>query len=611
MHPATAPAWRRLAPFLLAPVVILLIVLGLLAGFDPAALRPRIEHRLSKNWGRPVRIGAIRRLDHSPFHATVALEGVRVAQPAWAGRGDMIVLRTATLRLPILPTLFGRGGPDRIELDGLRVALVRIDASHANWKGLGSGGGSGGGLSHLLIRGGQITLDDRKRDHQLQASLSADDRGFRIVGGGTLLGHASTLSLIGAPVTRPGAWPFRVEYRSAIANFSLDGQADHPLDLGHYTVAARAWGDDLAHLDQIIEAGLPGTQPVSLTASVRHDRPDWTIRALKARIGHSDVQLKMSVKKREGRTLLDGDFVSNGFDFSDLASDAGKARAAAKRAAAGPRVVPDTKIDLTHLARTDGTLRYSIRRLLPSGAAVRSLGGTLKLDHGRLVADPLSVTLASGTIGGTASVDQRHGGPLLRLDLRLGGARLEDLLTHADVATGALTAYVRLAGRGKTVRAAIGRASGAIALVAQQGMIGRRAALFLGSDIGRALFEGGEQQTPLRCLIARFDAKGGTATAAPLLIDTGVARVDGAGTIDLSSEQLSLQLRGHPKLAHAISLGAPITITGPIADPHVEPPHVAKTVGTVFKLFGKLITGQSEAPVGDVDCVGEAGRALR
>ncbi|WP_116091574.1 AsmA family protein [Sphingomonas crusticola] len=592
-------------------ILALLLIIFLILSYGWAYLRGPLEQSLSRQFGRAVTVGALDRIDHGFLQADLRIRDIRVAQPEWAGGGDMIVIRSALVRLPIIPLMFGQARPHSLEVDGLTIALLRQDPLHANWKGFGGGGkGGGGSLQHLTIRNGLLTLDDRKRNHRFTAPFMADDQGLRLAGRGSLAGNPSTIALTGAALTGNKPWPFRFDYRSAIANGTLIGRADHPLDLGHFDARATAWGDDLRHLDLLIEAGLPGTQPVRLTANLRHDRADWAVRKLDLRLGRSALAGDVTVAKRDGRTRVDGNIVSTGLDFDDLASNEGLARAAAKRKAIGPRIFPDTAIHLEHMQRTDGTIDFDIKRLLfKQPSTFRALRGTLTLDHGVLTAKPLVATLGQGRLTGMARVRHQSGTPRLTLDLRVGNARLEAML--GDLASGALAARIHLEGSGRTVRAAIGQASGTIGVVGRNGAVNRRAALLLGSDAGRALFEDKSDKAALRCLIARFDMKGGIATAAPLLLDTDVSRTQGKGTINLATERLGLTLSGQPKLKHAVRLPIPIIVSGSLSEPKVVPQSVPKTVGTVFKLIGNAIAGPHVEPAPDADCAGLAAQALR
>jgi len=600
---------RRALISIVCAVAAIIFALLLVLTYGWAHLRKPLERRLSRELGRPVTIGALRRIDHTFFSPEIQIGNMHIAQPAWVGGGDMVIVRRATAQLPLLPLLFGQAHPRSILIDGLTVALVRRDAAHANWKGLPRTDYVGGSLQHVIIRNGVLTLEDQKRDHRFTAAIAADDRGLAIVGKGSLAGHDSTVRLIGSALVGQ-AWPFRMDYRSAIANVTLVGRADHPLDVGHFEGRAEGWSDNLQHLDLLIEAGLPATQPARGTLYVRRDRPKWTIKDLRLRVGRSNFEGDLAVTRMDGRTKLDGALTSTALDFDDLASDEELARGAAKRAALGPRMIPDTPIHLEHLQRTDGSIRFDIQRLLFKQPSVfQGIMTKLTLDHGVLTADPFFVRMAVGGISGFARVRHRTGTPLLTLDLKLRNARIEEPM--GDAASGPLAAQLRLEGSGRTIREAIARSNGTIGVVGGTGVINRRAALFLGADGGRALFEGKEQTTSLRCAIGHFGVKNGLATADTLILDTAVSRSDGSGTIDLGTERLALSLPGRPKLAHAVRLDVPVRLVGTLSQPDLEPKKVPKTIGTFFKLIGNAIGGDHREPAQDADCTGLAVQTLR
>jgi hypothetical protein len=214
-----------------------------------------------------------------------------------------------------------------------------------------------------------------------------------------------------------------------------------------------------------------------------------------------------------------------------------------------------------------------------------------------------------GHVSGFARVKHQSGAPVLTLDLKLTDARIEEAM--GDAATGPLAARLKLEGSGRTIRDALAHSNGTIGVVGGTGTINRKAALFLGSDAGRALFEDKSETTLLRCAIGHFAVKNGLGTADMLLLDTAVSRADGSGTIDLGSERLALDLPGRPKLEHAVRLDVPVHLVGTLSQPRIEPQHVPKTVGTFFKLIGDTLAGKHRDPAPDADCNGLALRALR
>ena len=611
----TPRRWRTVGFAVAGLFLSLLIAALILLSFGWTLLRKPLEQRLTASFHRPVMIGRIVRTDHGFFDATLAIENVRIGQEAWAGPKPMIEVQRAQVQLPILPLLTWQIRPHALEIDGLRVTLIRTDSAHASWKNMPGGGSGGGGksrLERLIVRDGLLVLADKKRDHFQTARFVADERGLRLAGRGTLIGHPVAMTLRGPSLAAPGKWPFRLTYRSDIANVLLDGVADKPLDIGHFGGTARAWGDDLQHLDLLVEAGLPGTAPVrALTATIRHDRPDWTVLAMTATIGRSDVTGHASIKKVDDRTLLDGAFVSNGLDFDDLANAKGRRIAAAKRAAAPDRRLPDTAIDLSHLMKTDGKFDVTVRHLrFKKPSAFNSMRGTLTIDHGVLTAAPFVTGLERGTLSGKVVVTQSDAATRLALDLRLADSRIEAMASDPGAFSGALAGRFVLEGPGRTIRAALGAADGRFAIVGRDGTLGRKTALLLGQDIGRGLFAKTDDTARLRCAIGSFVVRNGKARPAPLLVDSSVARADAAGLIDLTNERIDLSLTGAPKQASALRLSGPIRVTGRLFEPSVAAPQATTTKG-ILKSIGRALSREKQAIAPDADCAGLAAQALR
>lgn len=615
--PSQPPAHRalRIALIALGAALLLFVTTALaLLTWGWAWLHDPIERQLTARMGRTVHIGAIRRIDHGFSNATLAIEGIRVAQPDWVGGGDFASVRRARVQLPIWPILHGAFRPTSIELEGLRLHLVRRDAQHANWKGLPGGGGKSGGgtsLRHFALRDGAIQFDDDKRDHFFRATVNADDTRFQLNGTGTLIGRPTTLSLTGAGLLGAGDWPFRLEYRSPIANATLDARAAKPLDIGHFAGHVTAWGDDLQHLDLIVEAGLPGTAPARIVADVRHDAPDWFLPRFDLTLGRSHATGTLDVRKRDGRTRLDGKLVVAALDFDDLANAEGHAKAAAKRAAAPGRRLPATRISLDHLLKTDGALDVEIRRLLFHQPTIfRGMRGHMALDHGVLTVSPFVTRLDSGSLGGTLRIAQTDAGTSLHVDLRLTGGRIEALASDPHAFTGALAGRFLLDGNGDTIRAALGTAHGRLAIVGRDGTLGRKTALLLGQDLGRGLRAKDEERAELRCGIGAFTVRAGEARPETLLLDTSLTRADATGLIDLTHERVDLSLNGLPKQRSALRIPGPILVTGELFAPTVSAPEAKSTKG-LLKALGRALSGKPQPLATDADCAGLAARALR
>lgn len=605
----SARRWSIAAAIGISAVLAVLLLLS----FGWPLLRPMIASRLSTALGRTATIGSLTRQGGSLLRPTLVLRDVHVAQPPWAGSGDIAVGERIAIQLPLLPLLSGHVRPDSIIVSRLHLRLSRAADGRLNWTDRTRPVGPPV-LGNLRIADGLLDFLDAKSDRRLTAHFVLDGAGFRLSGRGRLGQRPLTLMVHGAPIdaARPAApWPFRAVLTSPRVAIDLSGVADYPLNVDHFTAHLASHGHDLHDLNKVIEAGLPGTQPFELQAEVRHDAPDWVLDRVDGTLGRSDFAGQIAVRPRNGRAHLDATLAARQLDFSDLSSDEGQAIAAAHRQLYGPRLLPDTAIHLQRMRHAEATVRFVVNRLLfAKRSPLVSLAGTASLDHGVLTVQPLTVGLVHGRVVGSARVDHRAGQPHLSLDLKLVESRIENVLVKPAEAVGPLRGTIRLTGDGRTVRAAIGRANGTVALVTERGTLPASTAELIGQDAGGLL--AGKGPVELRCAIARFSVRQGIARPAPLLIDTALSSAEAAGTIDLSTERIALVVPGRRKHGSVVRLVAPLQVTGVLAKPIFGVSPRAKSPKGIFKAIGRaLFGGGDDPPAQDADCTSLARRALR
>ena len=613
-------SWWAKGPLIVAVFAILMLIA--LAAFPWGALRGTIEQKLSAGLGRPAHIASLQRLDRFSLHPEVVARDVTIPQPDWVGTGNLARIADVHVTFDALSLLTGEVSVEAVDIRGATLTLIRDQAGRESWSDGKKSEGKGGrpSLSRLKVADSRIIYRDAKRDRSFDLKVEADvPRGLTMRGTGLLKGNPVAVTATGGAIAGNAAdrpWPFRAEIKGPAVGATFIGTMERPLDVGHLTANAIVYGNDLALVDVIIEAGLPGTQPVRLAAKVRRDRPGWTVTGLHGTIGRSDIAGHATIRKRDGRTRIEGDVTSRRFDLSDLANEAGKARGRAKRAQFGDRVVPDTAIDLKSVAKTDGRLTLRVGTLLwPGSSPFRNLRTALSLERTRLVLDPLELGLTRGRFVGSLIVDQRAGegiapAPLLTVAMNVRDARLIDFFPDAAI-DGKLGGKLRLTGRGGTIRKAIGQSSGVIALVARDGTIPARTASLLGQDIGRGLIAKKDELATLRCMIARLDVQNGTARANPVIIDTTRALTRASGTIDLKTEQMALSLSGAPKKQSVLRLPGSVPIRGTINAPDIVVPKETRSMGSVVRMLGRAIAGKQGEIAQNADCRVLAAQALR
>lgn len=608
--------WVRIG----VPSAGLVLLLLIAAAFPWGILKGTIQDRLSARFGRPVTIASMRRIDTVGFTPTLEIRGVRVPQPRWAGGGDFARVAQAQATFSIWPLLTGRFQPRDVRIRGLRLALARSAGGRTNWTRPGDekrGGNDAVALNSLIVSDSVIVYRDAKRDRQVSARFSADPHaGIRASGSGTIRGTAVTVSLSGPPVEADAGrpWPFSAGIGGSDLAMTARGSMDHPLDTDHMTLDVTARASDLRLIDAVIEAGLFGSQPVRLAAHVRRDAPRWTIRGLHGTIGRSDLAGDLVVDQRGGRTRLDGTVTARQLAFEDFSSDRGLAQGAALERRIGLRLVPDTRIDLSHIDTADGRIDFRILHILgeTGPSTLQSMRGTAVLDHRTLTLAPFTIGLTRGTIGGHVVVDQgSRRVPTVTIDLALTGSSITALAGGGGDVTGTVSGHARLKGRGVTVRAAVGNSDGSIGLVARDGVLPARIADALGFDAGRALFASGDDRAGLRCVILHLDMERGRGRISPMIVDTSHSQLRGGGSITFPGETLAIRLTGAPKRGSILRLPGSATMTGTIREPHVTIPPEVKSVGNIFKAIGRAIRGAQGPIATDADCGALAAQALR
>lgn len=598
---------------LIAAAALLLLVLLLLATFPLSWLKGTIADRIAARTGESARIGVLERESIFSFSPIVRVGHVHVDQPRWAGRGEMASVRLLRLRVAILPLLVGRFEPELIAAEGVRLDLVRAADGRANWRTGKSGESGGGGGDFGAVSARDVTIRYRdavqKRAFTLAVTIGAN--GLTANGTGVVDGAPVRIAVRGPAMVKGREWPFTAAIDGAALTLHARGTMAGPLRTDAMTMRIATRADDLKRLDRVIEAGLFGTQPIDLTADVRHEDDSWIVERLTGAIGQSKLTGHVTARRVDGRTKLDGNAHFATLDFDDLGDDAGNAEAQALEQREGLRLVPNTRVNLAKLDDTDGRIAIRADRITSRRrpSSLKSISGVLTLDRQRLTIDHFRIGLGQGEIIGNAIVDQRGGKPeplvTLALDLRNSSIAA---LAGGEV-DGRVDGRVRLKGVGSTIREAVGRSDGRIGLVARSGSMPTKIAAMIGFDIGRGLLFGGDDPVTLRCAVIHLNMRNGSGTLSPFLVDTSISQTHGTGKVSFPSEAVAATLTGAPKGGGGLYIPGSVIARGSIREPEIVVPRETKSLGNIFKAIGRAISGdRPQAP--DVDCDTLSRRAL-
>ena len=568
--------------------------------FAPIGIfKEEVESRIADKFGTAVHIGSLVRTDHFSLHPVVEIRDLTIAQPGWAGKGDMLRLDLARVKFPILLLLRGEFKPESIALIGMDAKLIRGADKRENWsreKRPPESRSEGSSFSAFSITQSRFSMRDDRRHLTVSGTFSlTPNTGLILDSRGTFHGQPATLTATGGRIDdiRPGApYPFEARLASKLLSITATGTMKGALNLDVFDARIAAQGHDIAYLDDIIEAGLPGTQEFALSAKVHRARPDWVITGLGGQIGRTRLTGGATIEKREGRSLINGRVHAATFDFGDLSSDEGRMLALQKKAQLGDRVLPDTRIDLRHFQNTDGSLRFVADQLLiPGGSAFQSMSGTLRINHRVLAVGDFVAGMTAGRLVGSVRVDHRDGLPKLATNLRIEGTSLEQVMGSSKDVSGPLRGRIQLNGHGETIREALGRANGSVKIVVTGGRLRALIANVIGQDLGRTIGQvlgNKDAVVPIRCLVAAFNAQNGQLAPNPLAMDATISVARGSGSINLQNEQINLSLSGAAKKPSPLRLDEPVRITGTLSHPSVTVAGMAPAsqigVSKVFKL---------------------------
>jgi uncharacterized protein involved in outer membrane biogenesis len=596
-HPRRRAAVVTGAVFL----ALALIVAFVAAIWDWNWFRGPLARAASARLHRPVTITGDLDVHLLTWTPSLSVAGVHIANPGWAGRGQMADVGRIEVRMRLVPLFSGHLDLRRLEFDDPNVRLWRDAKGLATWD-FSNGQKSGEPLRlppirNFIIQGGQLKLQDDIRKLTFTGTVNAHERlgaanhGFEMVGQGALNAQPFHLNVTGGPllnIDRSRPYPFDADIRAGQTYVTAKGAVPKPFDFGAFYMQTTARGPDLADLYGITGVPLPNTPPYDLHGRLSRHEHVWTIDGISGRVGSSDLEGGLSVDAGRPRTFLKASLTSHSLSFPDLGAlfgggpKTGKVaspsqKVEAEHLAAENRIFPDSTLDTRRIRSLDADVTYKATSIRNAPVNLTAGSTRVTLNDGLLRAEPLSLDLPQGRITGFVQLDARKPTPVSNIDLRLANARLETLIPFkfqgATPFAGPVVGRARLTGTGNSVHKAFANADGQVVIVAPGGEIRQSIAELMGVDVikGLGLYNSkNAQTTPIRCAVANFDTRHGVMNASRLVFDTGPVLVTGSGQINLDSERLDFRAQGHPKTPQLLRLMVPVEISGPIRSPGLK-----------------------------------------
>lgn len=562
---------RRLAWVLLPLLVLLLAGWFLLAAVNLAPLASWLGSTLL---GRPLVLETLR---VSPGRwVQVQLAGARL--DGLPGGAPLAELTALTAEIEAFSLLRGPLVVRRLEARGARLLLERDPTGRGNWV-LGSGepaeNNSRTTFPTLLDAGlRESTIDYRTRSGKLlrfgleQATLFAPGPAAeaRLTAHGryndTPLGLEALLGSY--PVLRDLAKPFPTDItlRSGTAALRFQGTMTDPLNIDGAEGRLALDTPDLTPLVRLAGEDAPARSPaLRLDGTLQKQGDRWHWSALKGALGDAAVS-------GQSLTLVEGhdggpDAITAVLDFDRLDLDR-------LLAAEGGGQDADVSLAVDRAPGTLLSLRLTARRLDYGPLAATDARLVAALRPGHMAVDELALSY----LGGRVTAKGQVGHERIEAQAEAAGVQAEALRRLLGLGAlplgGRLDARFALDAAGATLNAAARVAHASAVVRMQGGSVGRRVLELVSTDI-RGLFRTAEGSSPVSCLLAVVDLRGGRATVAPLRLRAGDGTVHGNGTVDLRQRRIDLVIGTEPATTGTLALDVPVRVSGSLDDPSIRP----------------------------------------
>ncbi|MDB5805054.1 MAG: hypothetical protein JWN73_2376 [Betaproteobacteria bacterium] len=562
--------------------VVLLLVLALLF-FPWNWARPAIMRYLSQTSQRSVEAEDLH-VHFSPSLApTIRLRGVRVQNAPWADKRPMANVGEVTFTFKSLWTLFDdQSLVALLELKDADVDLERQPDGLRNWR-LRDPEYRGPGkylIQRVEAHNSRLRVAHRglKLDVTMQSSPGEDDLPTRIrfagnYAGSPFSGDLLTSTIFSLQLTQE-FFPLRGHAESAATRFDMDGRMADFLKIGAIDAQIRVAGPSLDKLHPFLRGQPPASHPYQARGHLNVDQDAFTFERFDGKIGATDIAGSISAT-RQGRRVWHADLrseLAHTADFSSLsfpkAEDHGASPRGAGAAAPGGRVIPDEHLAAERLQTIDAQVKLAVKKIdSPEWPALQGLNATADLRDGVLKLAPFDIAIAGGHASGQLDFDSRQRPAASHANIELRNLQLSQLIAKMRTAgstAAPLAARVDLRGRGDTVAALLGSASGSATISMAPGRISNLLDAMLGLNGGKVVWLKltGDHDIALNCASAVIDFRNGVGRSRELLLDTEQTRASGNATIDLRAERFDLLLTPQAKQSRLFALGSAIHAQG-------------------------------------------------
>lgn len=606
----------------LVGALLLLVIL-----FDWNWFRHPLERYVSNKTHREFRLSDLHvRLGWTP---TIRMRDVVFANAPWAGPDPMAKIGTVEFSVSLRDLIDGKVLLPRVALTNADLRFQQLADKRRNWILSDPSDKSPSSLkvSSLSVTQGHLTYDDLGIPAHLVIDASTfDPASLPKVGdakaapdnsryvtrfdfSGTyhdakFAGNALTGDVLSFQESGV-SFPLKGHLVAGTTTLDVEGKVADAARISAIDVSLKISGRTLANLYPFLALPLPASPPYALSGRLSLQGNRFGLDGLDGKIGSTDVAGNAAYLRQSPRPMLQAKLHSRLLRIADLgpligvetkngagsktptqASTNSRAVAQAEErrkngdrvlpaatSAVGERLLPSGKFEGGRLKAIDVQGEYTADRVeAPGDLSVRQVKVGVTLQDGLLTLDPVNVSLASGTLGGTITLDARA--PQLRADVDLNASKLHlaELMPHSATiakAQGVVGGQLKLDGTGDSVADLAAKSNGQVGLVMSNARVSNLIDAAAGLNGGKVieLLVAGDKNIAVRCGAAVFDVKQGQGLSKLFVVDTDQTRIDGKGGFDLDQEKFDFTITPEPKHPGLLSLRTPLRLYGSFRHP--------------------------------------------
>ena len=628
----------------IAVVLIAAVVAAtaLVTQYDYNQLKPTIAKLVKDATGRDLSINGDLDLAVS-LSPTLKVAGITLTNAPWGEKGDMVRLDSLAAKVDLLALLVGRIDIDYLVLDGLTLVLQTDGKGLANWEFEAPGGAAsatppGGDLTlvpsvrDIRLRNVDVTYIDGATGKRLNLLLSragfvADS--FTAPMHGTLaaayqgvnVNAALDMGSLRHLVSRTGG-PFPVDLKVTAPGLdaAIKGTVEQPQAGLIVDARADVALSDTSTMARLMDMALPNLDGLKATVKVSGGGVQYAFTDLKALVNDSDLGGDFTVKLTGARPHVSGQIASKLLDLDQLLGiEAPKAETGAglrsdgpmvakvRSPESGPPLFSSTPLALDGLRAVDLSVGIRADRIKLYSLSMSAAEAGVKLAGGKMVVQPLSLTLDKALVTGNVQFDVSARQPTLKAQSTVQGFDVANVLVamgKGNLLTLPISGTIDVTSKGVSVQNLMGNLNGLIRFSGRDGQINDTTITSLISGVGGELpWANDEDAGRITCMVADFPVENGIATAQTVLADTPNFAVAVTGNVDLGGERLHLTVVPRAKTAGLASFAVPLRVKGALSAPYIDVSPgdaVVGTVGNIFKapvnILGSIFGTTADAP---------------